>query len=138
MKKCILFLILSITSLAKAGDIIDLSPHYADTTLILSYPVSREKYMAQPSWTAGSANIPLAQEAACTSALEWIKKKYPDLTLWIHQVDLKGDLFEKGKWHYEISFRGFQRPLVFGDDITKVVILFDGTIVEPVKAKPRK
>ena len=115
-----------------ADETVDLHPYSDGGRTVLSYPVLRAKYMAQPSWVAGEGPVPLPQEAACKAAIKWMKAKYPQENLWVCQVFLSGDVIEKHKWHYIITFRGFPRSLEFGKDITDVVVLFDGSVVEPV------
>lgn len=106
-----------------------------------NWEVPREKWRAQSKWTPSSAGPPPLSIAKAVEASElWLRKRHPDLKkLQVSQIVLRtqstsGSGTEDG-WFYRVEFQPIVAgKKVWGADLV-VVVLFDGTIVEP-KTEP--
>jgi hypothetical protein len=107
------------------------------------YPVDLERLARTPEWTPGMQDPPLAVSAACRIAAETGKRRLPKADdISIQSITLRNTEYHSGRtesgpadivrWHYEISVA----PIIggetfFGASSTIIVLLMDGTIIEP-------
>ena len=98
------------------------------------YSVSDKRLSEVPEWKSVKSEMPLSINKACSEAEKWMTKTYQDTQYDLKYVKLEYDLCEiQGSqtkvWHFEISFQSSARSR------KKVLVLLDGSIVEPNKAK---
>ena len=93
-----------------------------------------------PEWTPGKQEPPLAVSDACRIAVEAGKRRFPKADgISIQSVTLSSIAYGAGdivRWHYEVAIL----PIVggktyFKDSGSYIVILMDGSIVEPTRTK---
>lgn len=114
----------------------------------IEYVTDIDTLMRTPDWTPGKQEPPLAVSDACRIAVEAGKRRFQNADgIAIESVTLRptatrGDSFtglainDTVRWHYEIAIV----PIVggkpsFADLGSDIVILMDGSIVEPTRTK---
>lgn len=106
-----------------------------------NWEISRQQWQAQPKWTpASSGPPPLAISKAVELGETWLRKRHADMNkLVVSAITIRaqsgsGPGVTEG-WFYRIEFQ----PIVAGKKLWGgefvVVVLFDGTVVEP-RAEP--
>jgi TonB family protein len=98
------------------------------------WEITPERAAALPRWNPQSAP-PLFMENAARIAEDWLKAHYPD----VQRFEVQSINFSRVRrgnpdidfWHYQIGFFIYRTPPRPGDQIMRVVVLPDGTVVEP-------
>ena len=99
----------------------------------LGWFVSRDTFLKTPEWQFdGKTPPPLDWAAAYSKALEWLKenkKEFGPFTLYSLTTQFSGNAPDR--WYYIAEFRGTKsgKAVLFGE--LDVLVLMDGTIVEP-------
>jgi hypothetical protein len=100
------------------------------------FEVPRARVEKLPDWSAASTTIPLQPQQAGQLALAWYQSRHPSITnLQASSISLQRISWYETKWAYQVFLvppeksRPFEEPK---DSISTVVVLLDGTIVDPV------
>jgi hypothetical protein len=100
------------------------------------FEVPRARVEKLPDWSAASITIPLQPQQAGQLALAWYRFRHPTITnLQASSISLQRISWYETKWAYQVFLvppeeaRPFAEPK---DSISTIVVLLDGTIVEPV------
>ena len=134
---------LTLSSIAVAGQdisLLNMSDMHGKRT---EYPVPLETLSHTPEWTPGTKEPPLTVSAAVRITTEAGKLRFPKADgISIQSVTLRSTEYHAGaalggpadivRWHYEVSVA----PVIggetfFGGSATVIVILMDGTVVQP-------
>jgi hypothetical protein len=92
-----------------------------------------------PDWTPGKQEPPLAVSDACRIALEAGKRRFPKAEgIFIQSVTLSSIAYgapdDVVRWHYEVAiWPSVGGKPYFKDSGSYIVILMDGSIVEPTR-----
>ncbi len=110
-----------------------------ETTGTMSQPwtvmADREVIMATPSWVDPTASEPpLAPEIAIRKAEEFIRTKGFEKLVASLRVTVC-DVFSPKKWYYVATYQGDRESLLNNIGCDSVVILMDGTILNPVEGR---
>jgi hypothetical protein len=107
----------------------------------IEYLTGIETLKRTPDWTPGKQEPPLAVSDACRIAIEAGKRRFPKAdNISIQSITLSSTAYNGPddivRWHYEVSIL----PVVRGKtDFTAsgkfVVILMDGSVIEPTRTK---
>ena len=106
-----------------------------DNSRKVTYSVSTERIEAQKPWDP-STPIPLSPDAAVRIASEWLHRQ-PNAKPNMVAADIRLIPFHppkyRDRWLYHIRFKGDHLPR---RPVPVVIVLFDGTVVEPVYLDP--
>lgn len=110
----------------------------------IEYITDIDTFKRTPDWTPGKQEPPLAVSDACRIALEAGKRRFPKAEgIFIQSVTLSSIAYgapdDIVRWHYEVDIW----PSVGGKPYFKelgsyIVILMDGSIVEPTRTDARR
>ncbi len=100
--------------------------------------ITQERLAQIPEWRP-DVSLPLPVEKAVGKATEWIKNRNKKFTEWdIVSISL-GKIWDseiKNKWYYSISVNGtVDVDGIKANSFFSVIVLMDGTIVEPTSKK---
>ena len=123
------------------GDLILFSSNDSNGVSV-QYVVSKQRAEKVPLWEPLVAPPPLTLEQAATVGLAWLKAKHPDVTAFV----LSGVSFREfpfrpafaKRWYYQLDFEPIVGGKRLGGSGFATIILFDGSIVEPQPAAPRR
>jgi len=100
------------------------------------FEVPRARVEKLPDWSAASNTIPLQPQRAGQLALAWYQSRHPSITnLQASSISLQRIFWYETKWAYHVflvppeAARLFDEPR---DSIRTIIVLLDGTVVEPV------
>ena len=100
------------------------------------FEVPRARIEGLPNWSAASNTIPLQPHQAGRLALAWYQSRHPSITnLQASSISLQRIPWYETKWAYQVFLvppeeaRPFEEPK---DSTRTIVVLLDGTVVEPV------
>lgn len=104
------------------------------------WDIPHKRNLAQQRWMPTQGNPPLAVNKATDAALNWVKKKYPEVKEFaVASVQLKPAGFGQvpaDRWFYRVEFNPVVGGrILFGGQFV-AVILFDGSVVEPQAEQP--
>ena len=89
-----------------------------------------------PDWSAASNTIPLQPQQAGQLALAWYQSRHPFITnLQASSISLQRISWYDTKWAYQVFLVPPEEARPFADlkdSIRTIVVLLDGTVVEPV------
>jgi hypothetical protein len=119
---------------AAAGELVRITEHRDANGKSTYWFIKQERLSKIPEWKVDGP-LPLPVEKAVAKATEWIKKRNAKFTEWdIVSISL-GKIWDsdtKNRWYYSVSVNG--TVVVDGikaNSFFSVIILMDGTIVEP-------
>jgi hypothetical protein len=100
------------------------------------FEVPRTRIEKLPDWSAASNTIPVQPQQAGQLAVAWYQSRHPSTTnLQASSITLQRISWYETKWAYQVLLvppeeaRPFAEPK---DSISTIVVLLDGTVVEPV------
>ena len=101
----------------------------------LTWSVSAERLQKQSSWDPVRHEIPLPPHAAVSIALTWLQQQgVVTNNLTVVGINMAGRMSQReGQWYYQVSFEdltGLRAHRLWWDR-HQVIVLLDGTVVEP-------
>ena len=140
MKNLYLFLaLLLFTPSLHAGDVTFL--HYsASNGQKFVYAAPAKRLSTIPKWKA-KGEPPLSIGKALSSALQNLKNKHPDSVFEVDEIEIDSSRYnsvaaekaEERCWFYKLRLKATNQRLKI-----RVIVLMDGSIVEPVAIKQKK
>lgn len=103
------------------------------------FNITQAQLNGTPSWSALSANPPLAPRRAMALATAYLPKLVEEAGKW-HQDEVALTKVGSGdKWVYVVKFSGFHPPNVVDGPVPvmRLVVLMNGEVVVPVISKER-
>jgi hypothetical protein len=103
------------------------------------YSTSEASLLSVPEWNPEKDAPPLPIAKAVASAREWLRKKHPkfdDVRLRdIHLQEVQCSSVPRHRWFYTLGFDPVIDGQAFWGGHLSVVILTNGTIIEPVEKR---
>jgi TonB family protein len=102
---------------------------------LMVWDIPTERAVALPRWSPDSGALPLSVEEAARIGGAWLRERAPD----VQRFELQSVSYSRVRranpdidfWHYQLFFFNYNTPPRPGDQTSRVVVLPDGTVVEP-------
>jgi hypothetical protein len=137
----LILLLLVLPSVYAKNDVVIISLSYTEDTKT-TYSISREHAQKLPEWNpTDQKSAPLSTADAIKAAQTWLKQKYPDSgvsqveTVCLCKLNSRLSSAPENRWYYKIQFSLKLDGKFILDNDFFAIVLFDGSIVEPVKTK---
>ncbi len=127
-------LMVGFAAVANAGGRVRITEHIDADNKSTYWFITQEALTNIPEWKVDGP-LPLPVEKAVAKAMEWIKKRNAKFTEWAVASISLGKIWDsdlKNRWYYSVSVNGtVDVDGIKANSYLSVIILMDGTIVEP-------
>ena len=112
---------------------------YEDDGSQIGWYVSDDQFLKMPEWKFDPKSpAPLDLSTAHQRAHEWLKKSFPKMSsfkLRSYSLSTSGNSRASNRWYYTFDFFGDLDGSMVMNSRFSVMVLMDGTVVEPRKVK---
>ncbi len=112
---------------------------YEDDGGEIGWYVSDSMFMKTPEWKFdGKSSAPLGMPSAYQTAYGWLKKTFPKMSgfkVRSYGLSTAGSSMAPNRWYYTFDFVGDLDGSMVMNSRFSVMVLMDGSVVEPRKIK---